>query len=88
MPTAMRCIASRRPLICSLKKSCGIWMWMPAPSPVLPSASTAPRCQTAFSASMPLSTTSRRGLPSIATTQPTPQASRSSAGSYMPCPAR
>ena len=31
----------------------GIWTWMPAPSPVLPSASTAPRCQTAFSASMP-----------------------------------
>ena len=28
---------------------------MPAPSPVLPSASTAPRCQTAFSASMPAS---------------------------------
>ena len=25
---------------------------MPAPSPVLPSASTAPRCHTAFSASM------------------------------------
>ena len=48
---------------------------MPAPSPVLPSASTAPRCQTAFSASMPACTTSRRGLPSSAATRPTPQAS-------------
>jgi hypothetical protein len=54
---------------------------MPAPSPVLPSASTAPRCQTAFSASMPFSTTWRDGLPSIETTKPTPQASCSSAGS-------
>ena len=35
---------------------------MPAPSPVLPSASTAPRCHTAFSASMPACTTSRARL--------------------------
>ena len=38
--------------IWSWKKSCGICTWMPAPSPVLPSASTAPRCQTAFSAAI------------------------------------
>ena len=57
---------------------------LPAPSPVLPSASTAPRCQTAFKASTPINTTSRRGLPSIAAMRPTPQASPSSAGSYMP----
>jgi hypothetical protein len=35
----------------------------------------------AFSARCPASTTSRRGLPSIAQTRPTPQASCSSAGS-------
>ena len=35
---------------------------MPAPSPVLPSASTAPRCQIAFSALMPFSTTWPPGL--------------------------
>ena len=64
MPTAMRPGRSRSPPRCttSAKKSCGISMWMPAPSPVLPSASTAPRCQTAFSASMPACTTWRRGL--------------------------
>ena len=81
MPTAIRWSVRTAPLILRWKKSCGIWTWMPAPSPVLPSASTAPRCQTAFSASIPLTTTSRRGWPSIATTQPTPQASCSSAGS-------
>ena len=57
----------------SSKKATGICTWMPAPSPVLPSASTAPRCQIAFSAAMPFSTTCRRGLPSTATTSPTPQ---------------
>ena len=39
------------------KKSCGTCRWMPAPSPVLPSASTAPRCQTDLSASMARVTT-------------------------------
>jgi hypothetical protein len=53
----------------------------PAPSPVLPSASTAPRCQRAFRALIASSTTSRRGLPSMAQTRPTPQASRSVEGS-------
>ena len=57
---------------------------MPAPSPVLPSASTAPRCQIAFSALIPFSTTCRRGLPSIATTSPTPQEACSSSGWYSP----
>src|SRR5690606_20566049 len=61
---------------------------MPQPSPVLPSASTAPRCHTAFSASMPATTTAREGLPSIAATNPTPQLSFSSAGSYIPFIAR
>ena len=42
--------------IASRKKSCGTSTRMPAPSPVLPSASTAPRCQTFFSALMPIST--------------------------------
>ncbi len=64
----------------SAKKSCGISIWMPAPSPVLPSASTAPRCHTAFSAAMPACTTSRRFLPSRAAIRPTPQASCSCDG--------
>ena len=38
---------------CSRKKRNGICTWMPAPSPVRPSASTAPRCQIALSASIP-----------------------------------
>ena len=47
---------------------------MPAPSPVLPSASTAPRCQIAFSALIPCSTTLRDGACRRATTtRPTPQ---------------
>ncbi len=53
---------------------------MPAPSPVLPSASTAPRCQIDFSAPIPFSTTRREGSPSSATTKPTPQEERSSSG--------
>src|ERR1043166_4479010 len=61
---------------------------MPAPSPVLPSASTAPRCQTAFSAAIAASTTWRRGWPSRAAMTPTPQASCSSRGSYRPLAAR
>ncbi len=83
MPTAMRLSGALSPPreITSAKKSCGISMWMPAPSPVLPSASTAPRCHTALSASMPACTTSRRGLPSSAATSPTPQASCSCAAS-------
>ena len=53
----------------------------PAPSPDRPSASTAPRWATAFSDLMAISTISRRGLPSMAQTRPTPQASRSDDGS-------
>ena len=66
---------------CSAKKAWGTLTMTPAPSPVLPSASTAPRCQTAFSAAMASSTTSRRGLPSMAQMKPVPQASFSDAGS-------
>ena len=54
-------------------KASGMAHRMPQPSPVFPSASTAPRCQTALSALIPLSTTSRDAVPSIATTRPTPQ---------------
>jgi hypothetical protein len=46
----------------------------------LPSASTAPRCQTARSASIAASTTRREALPSVAATMPTPQASDSMIG--------
>ena len=83
MPTASRASSGSWPVarMCSLKKSSGMRTWMPAPSPVLPSASTAPRCHTFFSALMPASTTRRDGLPSVAATRPTPQASCSQAGS-------
>ena len=50
-------------------------MWIPAPSPVFPSASIAPRCQTAFNASIPYSTTCLDFFPSVDDTKPTPQAS-------------
>src|SRR6056297_2899695 len=62
----------------------GICTWMPAPSPVFPSASTAPRCQIALSASIPASTTLRLGLPLTDTTRPTPQDECSSSSLYMP----
>ena len=83
MPTAMGPVRSLWPkrATCSAKKAWGTETITPAPSPVLPSASMAPRCQTAFSAVMASSTTSRRGLPSMAQTRPVPQASRSDAGS-------
>src|SRR6056297_646032 len=57
---------------------------MPAPSPVLPSASTAPRCQIALSASIPACTTLRDGVPSMLTTRPTPQEECSSSSAYIP----
>jgi len=48
---------------------------MPAPSPVLPSASTAPLCHTAFKASIPYSTIFLDFFPSVDATNPTPHAS-------------
>src|SRR3546814_15230531 len=45
--------------IASSKKATGSSTWRPAPSPVLPSASTAPRCHTALSASIAAVTTRR-----------------------------
>ena len=83
MPTAIGPGRSVWPMrqTCSAKKAWGTLTITPAPSPVLPSASTAPRCQTAFSAAMASSTTSRRGLPSMAQTRPTPHASCSDAAS-------
>ena len=50
-------------------------MCIPAPSPVLPSASIAPLCHTAFKAWIPYSTTFRDLTPSVDATNPTPQAS-------------
>ena len=61
--------------IFSAKKSEGISKWIPAPSPVFPSASTAPLCQTAFKALIPYSTTFLDFLPSVEAINPTPQAS-------------
>ena len=48
---------------------------MPAPSPDLPSASTAPLCQTALRDCIPYSTTSLFFLASSEVISPTPQAS-------------
>ena len=56
---------------------------MPAPSPVFPSASTAPLCQMAFNASIPSSTTFLLGFPSIETTIPTPHDACSKFSRYM-----
>ena len=65
---------------CSLKSSYGIWVRMPAPSPVTASASMAPRCASDFSAAMAFSTTSWERSPEILAMNPTPQASCSKSG--------
>ena len=90
MPTASRAAPGVWPerSIASSKKAVGSSTWMPAPSPVLPSASTAPRCHTAFNASIAADTTRRDALPSVAAISPTPQASLSNSGRYMPSRAR
>ena len=63
-----------------LKKEVEISSIIPAPSPVFPSASTAPRCQTAFSASIPNSTIFLDFVPFVEATRPTPHASCSRLG--------
>ena len=60
---------------CLLKKEFETSNIIPAPSPVLPSASTAPLWNTAFSASTPFSTISLLDSPLIEATKPTPQLS-------------
>ena len=69
---------------CSKINSCGICNMMPAPSPVLLSAPSAPRCfrfSNTFSAE---STNSCDLFPWMSTIMPTPQASCSFAASYNP----
>ena len=70
---------------CSKINSCGICNRMPAPSPVLLSAPSAPRCRM-FSNILRADSTIPCDLPPWTfTTSPTPQASCSLAGSYNPC---
>ena len=70
---------------CSKINSCGICNRMPAPSPVLLSAPSAPRCRM-FSNILRADSTMPCDLPPWTfTTSPTPQASCSLAGSYNPC---
>ena len=53
----------------------GMRVSRPAPSPLLPSASTPPRCASRIKASSARSTISREAAPPIWATRPTPQAS-------------
>src|SRR5579862_5670195 len=57
---------------------------MPAPSPVLTSLPVAPRCSRLHRAPMPVRTMSWLRRPFMSTTNDTPQASCSKAGSYRP----
>ncbi len=65
-------------------RRCGIWIRMPAPSPVLGSAPVAPRCSIRSSAFRPRSTTPCEACPRRCARKPTPQASCSKDGSYRP----
>src|SRR5438105_6818364 len=58
---------------------------MPAPSPVSFSAPVAPRCSRLQRTPSALTTMSCEGRPLMSTTNPKPQESCSSAGSYRPC---
>jgi hypothetical protein len=60
--------------------SSGIWIMMPAPSPVLYSAPRAPRWSRRINADRPLATTSWERRPYRSATRATPQASFSCAG--------
>ena len=58
-----------------LKKASGIWVRIPAPSPVSGSLPLVPRCSRLRSTSSPSSTVSRVRRPSTRATNPSPQAS-------------
>src|SRR5262245_45866135 len=65
----------------------GIWIRIPAPSPVLTSHPQAPRCSKFLSTVRAWLTIAWDLRPLMSTTNPTPQASCSWAGSYRPCAA-
>ncbi len=75
MPTAAAALSRKR---------CGIWIRMPAPSPVLASQPQAPRCCRLISTWRPRAMTEWDRRPAMSTTNPTPHASCSNAGSYSP----
>ena len=62
------------------KNSSGIFSSRPQPSPVRPSASTAPRCVSRSSAPTAVHTRSWLASPSICAIRPKPQLSRSNSG--------
>ena len=66
------------------KNASGIWVRIPAPSPVPASEPTAPRCSRLRSASRAVATMSCPALPRSVATIARPQASLSNAGSYRP----
>ena len=68
-----------------LKNVCGIWVSIPAPSPVFRSPPMAPRCSRFRSIVIPSSTIWWDTSPLILATNPTPQLSCSKNGSYSPC---
>ena len=69
----------------SLKKSCGMSISIPAPSPVLPSALTAPRCSSFTKISSALCMISLVLSPLRLQIKPAPQLSCSFSGWYKPC---
>ena len=69
---------------CNRMNSCGICNMIPAPSPVLLSAPSAPRCFMFSSTRSAWSTSSCDLFPWMSTIMPTPQASCSFSGLYKP----
>ena len=65
-------------------KVSGIWIVMPAPSPVCGSAPAAPRCPRFTNTSSAWSMISRERSPEMFATIPTPHASCSNSGTYSP----
>ena len=84
IPTAYCPAGGRAKSTTALRKRSGIWIVMPAPSPVFASAPCAPRCSRLQRAPMPIATISWVARPLMSTTNETPHASCSLAGSYRP----
>ena len=65
-------------------KASGIWIVIPAPSPVIGSAPEAPRCPRFTNTSSAWSMIERERVPLMSATIPTPHASCSNSGTYSP----
>ncbi len=87
MPTAYAPASGRSNPATSRKKASGTWERMPAPSPESGSEPVAPRCSRLRSTVSAWSTRVWDASPVRVATKPTPHASCSLRGSYIPCAA-